>query len=425
MTTFGVVDLGFGDAGKGTVVDWLSRRYADATVVRFHGGPQALHNVLTADGRHHGFAQFGSGTLVPGTRTFLSHHMLVDPLNMRTEAEALAAIGVTDAWERTMIDPECLVVTPYHRALNRIREAVRGANRHGTCGLGIGECVRDHLFHPDESLHVKDLTDLTETTRKLALLRERFAWEVNSGPLLYAIGPVRNPIIERENSVLIADIEARYTATADAYRQFADQANIGVPDLRSAPTVIFEGAQGVLLDENHGFHPHTTWSNCTYANAEHILREHRRTSAVQRLGVIRSYQTRHGAGPFPTESDDVAVPEHHNTSTGQQGSWRTGFLDLVALRYAILAVGGIHGLVMTHVDRIPKRGWDVCTGYLVGGEPVDLDDLPARMGAIVGKAVPQYERITRADYPEAVAEILGVPLYAVSEGPTAEDKRCL
>src|SRR3954462_3394351 len=115
-----VVDLAFGDCGKGTIVDFLTRQYEAHTVVRFNGGPQAGHNVVTADGRHHTFAQFGSGSFVPGVRTLLSRFMLIEPYALLNEAAHLEQIGVPDPMSRLFIDGRCLVITPPQQAANRL-----------------------------------------------------------------------------------------------------------------------------------------------------------------------------------------------------------------------------------------------------------------------------------------------------------------
>ena len=156
-----LADLGFGDAGKGTLADYLSRQLAVHTIVRYNGGPQAAHNVVTPDGRHHTFAQFGSGMFLPHTRTLLSRFMLVNPLNMLKEERHLSALGVTDALPRTMIDRRALVITPFQRAINRLREVARAADRHGSCGEGIGECMSDALNYRDDVIRVGDLQDRT------------------------------------------------------------------------------------------------------------------------------------------------------------------------------------------------------------------------------------------------------------------------
>ena len=140
-----VCGLGFGDEGKGSVTDFLcSSRSRDPAhaVVRFNGGGQAGHNVVTADGRHHTFAQFGSGSFTPGVRTHLSRFMLVDPLALAAEAAHLIAAGVPGALGRLTVDRDARLVTPYHQAANRARELARGRDRHGSCGMGIGETAR-------------------------------------------------------------------------------------------------------------------------------------------------------------------------------------------------------------------------------------------------------------------------------------------
>ncbi|NUP38314.1 MAG: adenylosuccinate synthetase, partial [Streptomyces sp.] len=136
-----VVDLGFGDAGKGATVDRLCRGGGVTAVVRFNGGAQAAHNVVTPDGRHHTFAQFGSGTL-HGVPTHLSRFTVVDPLALAAEADHLRGLGVPDPYGLLTVDREAPLATPYHAAANRLREQARGAARHGSCGMGVGEAAR-------------------------------------------------------------------------------------------------------------------------------------------------------------------------------------------------------------------------------------------------------------------------------------------
>src|SRR5919198_6502476 len=162
-----LVDLTYGDAAKGATVDFLARREPVHTVVRFNGGPQAGHNVVTPDGRHHTFAQFGSASFVPGVLTYLSRFVLVNPLNAFREAAHLRAVGAADAFDRLVVHPDCLVITPYHVAANRLREIARGAGRHGSCGMGIGETVADSLDSPDEALRARDLGRPSVVARKL------------------------------------------------------------------------------------------------------------------------------------------------------------------------------------------------------------------------------------------------------------------
>src|SRR5262249_22601594 len=160
----------YGDAGKGTMVDYLVRQrpaQAPAVVVRYNGGPQAAHNVVTEDGRHHTFAQFGSGSFVPGTQTHLSRCMLLNPLGMVREGEDIHERGATDVWERLSIDEDAVVITPWHVAANQLREAGRGAGRHGSTGQGVGEARVDALSIPELSIRAKDARDAVRLREQL------------------------------------------------------------------------------------------------------------------------------------------------------------------------------------------------------------------------------------------------------------------
>ncbi|HEY5985380.1 MAG TPA: adenylosuccinate synthetase, partial [Streptosporangiaceae bacterium] len=178
-----VVDLGYGDAGKGTVVDWLcSRQGAPVhSVIRFNGGAQAAHNVVTPDRRHHAFSQFGAGTFTPGVRTHLSRFALVDPLALAAEAQHLAVAGVRDALGRLTADRAALLVTPYHQAANRARELRRAGGRHGSCGMGIGETASYALRYPADAPRAGDCESPRALARKLTALRDCLSEEL--GPL--------------------------------------------------------------------------------------------------------------------------------------------------------------------------------------------------------------------------------------------------
>ena len=134
MRAYIIIDLGFGDAGKGLLTDFLTRRFEAGLVVRYNGGAQAGHNVVTPDGRQHTFSQFGAGTFIPGVRTILSRHGVIDPVALLVEGDVLETKGVPDVYTRLRISAQALIITPFHRAANRVREQARGADRHGSCG---------------------------------------------------------------------------------------------------------------------------------------------------------------------------------------------------------------------------------------------------------------------------------------------------
>ena len=188
--------------------------------------------------------------------------------------------------------------------------------------------------------------------------------------------------------------------------------------------VVFEGAQGVLLDEWRGFHPYTTWSTCTFDNALDLLSEW--GGQAVRLGVIRSYLTRHGAGPFPTEDGDLKLSEPHNAWGPWQEKFRWGWLDLPLLRYAVEACGGVDGLAVTHLDCCAAGDWRIGTGYRGGQEPElgRFRDLEYQewLTRRLQQAEVEYQSVCDA---EQLLELLApiAPVAVESWGPTSEEKK--
>jgi len=410
-----VVDLGFGDAGKGVVTDALVRTLGARAVVRFNGGAQAGHNVVTPDGRHHTFAQLTAGTFVPGVRSHFSSHTVVHPTALRVEAARLAELGVADALARFSVSPFARVITPYHQAACRIRERARGDARHGSCGVGVGEVMRDALAAPEDVAQVRHLSDVRALRQLLDRARERLRTAV--APLgrfaesaVFEDAATMTEFIGTLPSIAVIDDDA-FTASIDG-------------------PVVFEGAQGVLLDEWRGFHPYTTWSTCTFDNALDLARG----CEVEKLGVLRTYATRHGPGPFPTERA-LPVVEPHNGHGPWQGGFRTGDLDVALLRYAIAACGGVDGLAVTHLDALGVLSpWQVCVAHVpderdrhlfdATGTPVlgrfrDLEHQRALTEALL-RVTPVLTR-PDGDCVEWIASALGAPVSIASTGPTFRD----
>lgn len=451
-----LADLGFGDAGKGTITDYLTRQLAAHTIVRYNGGPQAAHNVVTPDGRHHMFAQFGSGMFIGGTKTLLSRFMLINPLNMLKEERHLSALGIPDALPRTLIDRRALVITPFQRAINRLREVARGQDRHGSCGEGVGQCMSDALNYGNAALFVGDLQDRASMIEKLHFLRDAKYHEFSE---LYR-QLLDTESVKPECAVFTAkncieDCAAVYSYVAE-HVNIVDEAAIRALYMQSG-TLLFEGAQGVLLDENYGFAPYTTWSTTTFANAETLLRESGYTGEVIKLGVLRAYATRHGAGPFPTEDNALtaALPDRHNVWNDWQQAFRVGHFDLVATRYAMDIVGKLDGLAITNIDRMETiPAWKICTSYSYQGAQKDLSDYFEVDGGTVSRIkvhqpvdLTQQEKLTqrlwsctpaylkfplspgarhaveaRTAYLALLEEMLSVPIAIASYGPTAREK---
>lgn len=441
-----VADLTFGDAGKGSVIDFLARRYQADIMIRYNGGAQAAHNVLTPSGQHHTFAQFGSGMFVPDTQTLLSRFMLLDPLAMLNEAEHLGSLGVDNVFERTTIDHRALVITPYHQAANRLKEMARGDDRHGSCGMGIGETVSDHLKYGEKMLFVGDLIDENITAKKLGFIRQQKCQEIEA-----LQGQI--PHSEQAQEALnVFDDPDLIEACSEVYAYFADLVTIADASgikakLESAQTLLFEGAQGVLLDEDFGFHPHTTWSKTTFRNADTLLDDIGYAGRVIKVGVTRTYTTRHGAGPLVTEDQSPMIPDSHNVTNEWQHDFRVGYLDLIALRYAIEVAGTVDCLALTHLDRLDEfPRWQVCDGYEYQGNESDLSpyfehdgrmirsikvnnpptlEHQERLTQLLGDCVPCYTTIEKSPehYLAKIEARLGVLIGLTSGGMTADDKQ--
>jgi adenylosuccinate synthase len=419
VTAFLVADLGFGDAGKGTITDFLVRTRKAPLVVRYNGGAQAGHTVVAGD-RTFTFAQLGSGTLVPGVRTHLSRFMVVHPTGLLVEAERLKSIGVNDALDRISISPDARVITPFHQAAGRLREIARGRARHGSCGVGVGETIQDAIEHPKDAIAIGELGQRA-LKKTLVRIRDRKRSEVEARRQVLA----KSPGGEIELAVLDSnEIAERWL---DAVKPFLERVKI-VDDRTAIPThgpVVFEGAHGVLLDEWRGFHPYTTWHTTTFEHAFELLRDH--AEPISRVGVLRTYATRHGVGPFPTEDLAVDFPEPHNPSGAWQGAFRRGWLDMVLARYAIAACGGVDRLAITHLDRL-EPDWQICTAY--AGKPVDLGpprDLAHQehLGKSLLRVQPEYAAVPHEPdgFLAAIERSLEVPVWIASHGPRAEDKR--
>lgn len=356
------IGLGFGDESKGATVDLLTDFYKAHTVVRYNGGAQAGHHVQSPSGVEHVFSQFSAGTFA-GARTFLSRYMIVNPLFFLPEYRHLKEKCSVNPHKLVAIDRRALVTTPFHVHANRIRELIRGASeegRHGSCGMGIGETVADSLCKESLVLRAGDLENPGLLRDKLRLTQVR---KLSMMTQLMDECGVEGGIegLGREVSMLSDDTLWEETARI-MERDFLDKVELVgddfLPEALREGAVIFEGAQGVLLDEDYGFHPHTTWSHCTFQNAEELLQEY--TGEVTRIGVLRTYYTRHGEGPFPSEH--TSEPDKPYNEWDWPKSFRTGYFDFILARYARTVIGRLDEIALSCLDQAvgPQK---VCIGY--------------------------------------------------------------
>lgn len=339
-----VVGLAFGDEGKGSWVDHLCRLHNIKTVVRFNGGAQALHHVTTESGVTHGFSQFGSHSFIPGAKTLLSRYMLIEPLGLFHEAQQLQKIGVDSPLRTLFVSDEAPIIPYTNLLLNRIMESFRGSGRHGSCGFGIGLTQRDIDDGKKPVLRAGDLHDRSLISQKikehLFLTRqEAQSWVNSSSSKVYRY---------------LEDFETFLPHYLDLLSSFAKQVRI-IPEAAFMSvvrrnSVVFEGAQGAMLDQYQGTFPYCTRSTTTAENAQTLLQEAGFVGAITRHGLLRAYGTRHGAGPFVTEAD-VAIPLCDNSTGEWQGVFRQGWFDAVAARTA-LEFSEVDEVVLTNLDRL-------------------------------------------------------------------------
>ena len=414
-----VAGMGFGDEGKGSIIDFLARRHGANLVVRYNGGAQAAHNVVTQDDKHHTFAQFGSGTFC-GCQTHLSRYMLVQPGSMLAEASHLESLGISNPFDLVTIEEAAPITTRFHMAANRIKEMARGAGRHGSCGMGIGETVVDFIDLINGMLFAIDLDKPKILRDKLHVLQEK-----NREKVAEFVGRIE-PSPERDLEWAWLTDPSYVAREAENCMQLAEKAHIVSAFwlehmLLGQGTVLFEGAQGVLLDQFKGFMPYCTRSTTSFDNAHRLIAG--LNVPVVKLGVIRTYLTRHGAGPMPTEDEALQEGrrEPHNAMNPWQQNFRLGHFDMVLFRYAVEALGGVDEIALTHMDKTPMP-LQVCDSHKTQTllQPKDLAE-QFRLAELLAETVPTYEPCY--NLVDAIeSEVYPTRVTIMSYGPKAADK---
>jgi adenylosuccinate synthase len=414
-----VVGAQWGDEGKGKLVDWLSSR-ADV-VVRFQGGHNAGHTLVVGD-QVYKLSLLPSG-VVQGKPSVIGSGVVVDPWHLLSEIEKLAGQGVAITPEILVLADNACLILPLHRDLDQAREDEAGAGKIGTTGRGIGPAYEDKVGR--RAIRVADLADPAAIDAKLprllahhnALRRGLHLAEVDGAALKAAL----------------LEVAPRVLPFAQPAWRVLDQAH------RAGKRILFEGAQGALLDVDHGTYPFVTSSNTAAGQA--AAGSGLGPSAVGYvLGIVKAYTTRVGSGPFPTElSDDVGqhlgtVGKEFGVVTGR--ARRCGWFDAVLVRQTI-AINGIHGMALTKLDvldGLPEL--KICVGYDIHGEQVD--HLPAGQAAQAA-ARPVYETLegwsqsthgarSWKDLPAAaikyvrrIEELVGAPVALLSTGADRDD----
>ena len=368
---FLLAGIAYGDETKGSIADWLTTCYPVSDIYRYNGGSQAAHHVVLPDGTFHCFSQLGSGLLSKPIRTHLSRFMAVNPMNLFREYEVLKE-KVSFVIPEIYLDKQALVITPYHKLINQMREISRGDKRYGSCGKGVGEAMKDSKKYGREVLRIGDLNDLPTLKYKLRFSQ---ALKIDEAEQLLAVNVDNHELLSRLQKMKSPEY---FNYLVNWYEDFSIHQNIKFEDsIISDGDEIYEGAQGALLHRDFGFYPHITQSDTSFNNAEELIKDKRGDAEVFRIGILRAYSTRHGAGPFVTYDEKLSalITDEHNSTNDFQGDFKSGWLDFVATRYALRIVGQINGITLSHLDKLRElTEVKTCDSYQYCG-PESLDTL--------------------------------------------------
>jgi adenylosuccinate synthase len=418
MANVTVVGAQWGDEGKGKLVDWLSNR-ADV-VVRFQGGHNAGHTLVVGD-KTYKLSLLPSG-VVQGKLSVIGNGVVIDPWHLLTEIAQVATQGVAITPELLAVADNACLILPLHKDLDQAREA-QAANKIGTTGRGIGPAYEDKVGR--RAIRVADLADPEALEAKIDRLLAHHA------PLRKGLG-----LPKADAAALQSELEAlapKILPYAKPAWRLLDQA------VKSGRRVLFEGAQGALLDVDHGTYPYVTSSNTVAGQAAAGSGLGPRGPGYV-LGIVKAYTTRVGEGPFPTELDDdvgrhlSTVGREVGTVTGR--SRRCGWFDAALVRQSV-AINGIDGVALTKLDVLDGLPTlKICTGYRLRG--AEVDDLPAGLRDQAA-LTPVYEELegwsqstqgarswkdlpgAAVKYVRRIEELIGAPVALLSTSPQRDD----
>lgn len=319
----------WGDEGKGHMTDLLCNSL-NSLNVRFNGGAQASHTVVTPDGKRHAFRHFGAGTFA-GAKTYLSEDFIVNTVAFSKERNELIDSFHIIPYE--FVNPNCLVTTPWDVYINQAIETLRGENRHGSCGFGINETV-ERSMNLKYKITVLDLLFQDKLIEKLLAIQEEYVKMRLKNEYSLAIKD-----LPEEYQKLITDKE-----NINMFLFYAEEfiANVQIHEngiINKFDNVVFEGAQGLLLDQNNSaYFPHVTTSNTGIKNVMKILKDLNFKERIDIYYMSRCYMTKHGAGPFKSEVSEKTysnIVDLTNVPNEFQGTLRFGYLDFDLLAYEI------------------------------------------------------------------------------------------
>ncbi|MBR6505643.1 adenylosuccinate synthetase [Candidatus Saccharibacteria bacterium] len=426
-----ITDLGPGDGGKGSIVHALSCK-TDANLIIKRGGAQGSHGVRTSLGESFNFSQWGCGTL-EGVPTFLSEQMVISPVGLDNESEALKKLGIFDPFKLLTCDPSCIVATPYHRIASQFEELLLKDKPRGTVGTGVGQAYRMTSLGEEMTIRARDLTNRRIIRSKLQRQYDYYFERYDN--------ITRDAFLPDDfhsyaaNLILLLHDEDYFNYIIDLFDRIGKKLSFKSLDevLKGDGTAIVECSHGVLTDAEMGLKPHVSAIRTLPIFANEMLKSAGYDGKIINYAVHRAYEIRHGAGPMPTYDPEFTarmLPGSHKDENRWQGAVRAGPLDLNLVKYALDVSNEIDfdGLALTWFDQIlaNKRTWPICVDYkYVRNGNESYVDFLSRAEPIIPETVIKNPIAVRElfDFVGKILEgLLKVPLKILSAGPTEKNK---
>lgn len=473
----------YGDEGKGTFVDYLAHKYNINCIVKYNGGSQASHTVITPEGILHKFSQLGSGMFLENCHTFITENMVINLDNLLVELEIFSnktGIPLQNLLGRIHIHENCFVVTPYHKLMNKLRELSKGENRRGSVGTGVSEVItllREPKLSPFEQplgLSVKSIFDpysanpikgrleaLQEYTENFYRDNYDIIWKNMPRELVKPISKEINFLLERLAFLKVSSMYIeKFRSVPVSQSLNGCLYNAYETTLRkNYSRAIFEGSQGLLIDDVYGIKPNTTHLDTTNNFALDISYYR---DKIRKIGIAKAFTSRHGPGIFPTENSIVSerIHDENQDESFWNGKIRFGWFDAVLLRYA-QTINQVDELFLSSLDKLDTFDFiNVCNSYVYHGEIdetfkkifkyqntcsdsvviTDIKEHHEKLHFYLKNCVPIYETVQgwlentsivtdKAQLPKKCIEyitlledLIRIPITVVSVGPTRENK---
>jgi len=483
MDNFILCGMQYGDEGKGTFVDYLAHKHNINCIVKYNGGSQASHTVVTPEGILHKFSQLGSGMFLENCHTFITENMVINLDNLLVELEIFSnktGIPLQNLLERIHIHENCFVVTPYHKLMNKLRELSKGVNRRGSVGTGVSEVItllrepQLSQFASPLGLSVKSVFDhysANQIKGRLEALQnytEEFyrdnydiIWENIPRELVKPISKEVEILLERFSFLKISSLYI------EKFRSVPISQSLGnclysayeTTFQKNYSRAIFEGSQGLLIDDVYGIKPNTTHLDTTNNFALDI--SHYRDT-IRKVGIAKAFTSRHGLGIFPTEASIVSkhIHDENQDECFWNGKIRFGWFDAVMLRYA-QKINQVDELYLSSIDKLDTfDSIKVCNSYTYLGKIdetfkkifkyqeshsdtvviTDIRENHENLRFYLENCIPIYETVQGwlentsqvtdksnlpkkcIEYITILEDLVGIPITVVSVGPTRKNK---